>query len=748
MSMSPRIPCTLAGLIGLCLAPLTTYAYQFDDEEEAHQDLYLATPIELIGRVVDDQGMGLQGAQLRLIGFGEGLINDEEATTSWLGGNFTLAGLGRRSVLVEVSLPGYYTEILPVDLQAEIDEDQVDLGEIRLVARQFGRARLTFGGDAMFGRRMIDKDNDGVLGESNDVLHLATLGEDTRALFRFIEPLLHSDDHTAINLETPVTDNPSTPHPTKSYVFHAYSDSVAVLPEVGVDSVSIGNNHIIDYLNLGVTDTLDILDALAIPYYGAGMNRSDAATTTYRPTIAGVGLAMQGFSNVIGTSYGDTDLHIIAYDPGKPGALPSYGSALDGFVDGEVSSGRLIVPIIHGGDEYSPVQSSGTREDFARTVEHGADLVIAHHPHVVHGIATYDAGDGPVYVIGSLGNLVFDQDIFETLRSYLAVVDVVEGPSGPQVEGLSLVPIKLDDYAPRMLAGAGVAKLGRHVAHLSTMEAAAEPANSDYGGAVVFASGGRLRVVPDESQVVTSDLLDQRNLTLSGGSTGPVAVEPFAGNDALAGLASASASTCTLGRDLLRFGDFEDLDVDEDYLEGDLWDQSSVRYVQGSEVHSGVAAAVLLRKSSNSDRTSIWMGRTIDVLPGRPFTIRGWHKGVNAGTFIVTVQWSTASGSTISHTTKYTQNASNYDWSPFTIDMTVPNNAYGVKAYFRHYPPESGEGEVYIDDISYIQWEPSSIAVGAYGVQLATPNGWDFVRCAAAGASLDLTLTHRVYEDY
>ncbi len=744
----------LVASLGLVLDPGLAAAGQFDDDEQSFQALYLATPVELLGRVVDEQGLAIEGAQLQLLGFGEGLINDGEATTSWVDGSFALAGLGRRSALLELRAPGYYTEIIAVDLQVDIAEAQVDLGDLRMVAEQLGRARVTFAGDAMFGRRFFDRDGDGVLGESGDLLHLdggyAGLQDDTRALFQYVEPVLHADDHTAINLENSVTDNPDTPHPLASYIFHTYTASASVLPELGVDSVSLGNNHIFDYLDQGVIDTLDNLDAIGLPYYGAGLTRGDAAASTYRPDLNGVGLALQGFSNLTGSSYGQTSLRIIAYDdPAKPGALPSWTSELEGFVASELGGGRLIVPIVHGGSEYSDFQSSGTRGDFERLVEAGADLVIAHHPHVVHGISTYDAGNGkgPVYVVGSLGNFVFDQNIFETLRSYLAVVDVVDGPGGPAVEAMQLVPIRLDDYVPRMLTGDALAKLGRHVAHLSTSEAAAEPADSKFGGAAVYAAGGRLHVALDESALVTTDLLDARNVALVGGSTGPIALEPFTANDALAELSSPGvAASCELGRDLLTVGDFEDDDVDAEFLEGDLWEQSSSRYIQGSEVRSGTGAAVLLRSSSNSGRTSLWMGKTIDVVPGRKFSVHGWHKGDNAGEFRVTVRWMTAGGSTISHTTQYQQFASNYDWSPFTINLTVPSNAYNVQVYFRAYPMASGEGQVYLDDVAFIDWDPTALAVGPAGVELATPNGWDFVRCAAPGASLDLTLTHRVYE--
>jgi hypothetical protein len=741
MRSLPRTPFRLAGstaavilvMASVAIVP-TARAYQFDDDESDYQDLLLATPIALEGRIIDGEGMPIMGAQLRLIGWGESLSNDGEAAMAWEAGEFELTGLARRNVLLEVSMDGYYTEILPVNLQVELGEVSVDLGEIALVAEQFGRARLTFAGDAMFDRRMF----------TSGLLNVNTLSEDTQALFRFVEPLLHADDHTSINLETPVTDDRSTPHPNKSYVFGAYSDSAAELPGVGIDSVALGNNHIYDYLEIGVEDTLFHLDAIGLPYFGAGMDPADAAATTLRPDINGVEISLQSFSNYIGYSYGDDYQVVTGDDPLKAGALPSFAEELDAFVDVEVAAGRFAIPVFHGGTEYAWVQSSGSHDDFERVIDHGAGLVIAHHPHVAHGVSVIDTLDGPRFVFGSLGNFVFDQTIFETMRSYLAIVDINEGPSGPEVERIQLAPYRLDDYVPRPLVGAGLADMGRHLAHLSTAEAPV----SGFDRAVIFAEGGRLVVVADESDVTTTNLVDVRELTVAGGSTGLVALDPYTDTDALAALASDAPASCEVGLDLLGIGDFEDPDVDDAYLEGDLWSQSSARYVQGSVTHTGNGAGVLLRKSTNSDRTSIWVDRDIAIDGDEhDITITGWHKGENAGEFNVTVRWIKSSGSTISHTTQYENLATDYDWTRFTIDLTPPSNAASVEVFFRHYPPDSGgDGQVYLDDVSFVEWDADPIAVDAQGVSLETPNAWDFVRCDAGDGALDLSLTHRVYE--
>ncbi|HVI01316.1 MAG TPA: CapA family protein [Enhygromyxa sp.] len=715
-------------------SPSTARAYGFDDAEQAYQYAYLATPIALEGRIVDEQGLPLDGAQLRLIGWGEAAINDGEATTSWFGGGFSLPDLARRNVLLEVSLDGYYTEIIPVELQRTLDEDVLELPEIELVAQREGRVRLTFAGDAMFGRRMFD---DGVLAQD-------TLADDTEALFQYVEPLLWADDHTAINLESPVTDRLWTPHPKKTFVFNSFPASATVLPGVGVDSVSLGNNHVYDYLALGLLDTLQHLDAVGLPHYGAGHDASDAAASAYRPTINGVALAMQGFSDISGSSHGVDALKLVALDvPNKPGALHSTPALLQQFLASEVGAGRVAIPIIHGGIEYAPTQSEEMYEDLGRAVEHGAALVIAHHPHVVHGVQLIDAGEGPRFVFGSLGNFVFDQEIFETLRSYFAVVDITETGDGATVDRVRLVPMVRDDYSPRLLVGDAVAKHGRHVAHLSVAEAD----ESGFVPALVFAEGGRLVVAADESELAITDLIDERQLALNDKQTGPIALERFTSTDALAALASDSKANCQLGRDLLEIGDFEDPDVDGGYLEGDGWLPSKHRYLQGIDVHSGTAAAVLLRRSSSKSAVTLRMARRLAVRAGRQITIHGWHAADNAGLILASVRWRSAGGSTIGYDSTYANIDKTFDWSSFAFDLKVPGGAASMEVEFHLYPPKSGEARLLLDDLAYIEWTPKPIVVDAKGVEIASPNAWDFVRCEAAKPkqSLELTLTHRVY---
>ncbi len=720
------------GLLSALAGPASAHAYGFDSSDEAFSFLYLSTPIAIHGRVVDERGLALDGAQLRLIGWGEAIVNDGEATTSWTGGSFDLPNLARRNVLLEVSLAGYYTEVIPIELQRPIDEELVELPDITLVAEQFGRARLSFAGDAMFGRRMFDR----------GILHQAKLAADTKALFRFVEPVLHADDHTAINLETSVTDHLLTPHPSKAYVFNSYPESATVLDDVGVDSVSLGNNHVYDYMAVGLVDTIANLSELGLPFYGAGLDASDAAASVHRPTIHGLKLSLQGFCGLSGSWYGSNALELIATDqPDKPGALYASSEQLDAFVDAEVAKDRVAIPIIHGGIEYAELQSPEIRGDLVRAIARGATLVVAHHPHVVHGVQLVDAGEGPRYVFGSLGNFVFDQEIFETLRSYIAVVDITDTGLGPAVDRVRLVPMVRDDYAPRLLVGDALAKFGRHVAQLSTNEAGL----AGLIPAIVFAEGGRLVVEPDDSSLTITDLVDARELDLVGGYTGVIALDPFTQTDALASLRSASPASCELGRDRLLIGDFEEPDVDANADEADLWSLSSSAYTHGVDVHSGARAAVLLRHASQKFPTTLSMIRRVSVSPGGRVTVYGWHAGDNAGIFGVRVRWLHDDGSTLSSAVEYKNSDGNFDWSSFAVDLSVPNGAASMQVDFELASPDSSEGRVLLDDLAFIEWAPVELDVDPTGVELPSPNGWDFVRCTAAGQTLALTLTHRTY---
>lgn len=734
-----------AGLV--CLASTSHAAtYTFTDEERSYDDTYLATTIQLSGTLVDESGSPVNGAAVSLIAWGDSAANHGATTSTAANGRFVLDDLIRRNALLQVIHEDYYTEIIPLDLQRPLGHGTVTAGEIVLIARQAGRARLIFGGDTMLARKFVDRDKDGIDGESHDLIRRDSIAEDSEAIFRYVRDVLSSDDHTSVNLETAVTRDRSTPHSRKAHVFHTYPESLSIFRSVGIESVSLGNNHSYDYGDVGFSNTLSALTAHGLGFYGGGMHETEARNRRLRRTIGGIDFAFQGFNQQMGTNYGSDSLHIVAKDSPmvKAGALYLDGSNLSEFV-AEEQPGCFTVPYFHGGDEYAWFQTDAMRSRFREAIDQGAHMVMSAHPHYAQGISLYDAGDGPRYIFGSLGNFVFDMGYFESIRTYIAMVDVDATPLGPRVSRVRLIPIWLDRYIPRMMVGDGLARMGRQIGHLSTAEGTF---GDGIQGATVFPENGRIVVASSSSEYATSDTLDTRDLALgSSRKTGLFELDRNTDADFLARLTSDAPASCEVGRDIMFVGGFEDIDVDPDAHEGDRWTRSSSRYTQNSVTRNGSSAAVILRKSSNTGRSVLWVYNQIKAIPGKKYTITGYYKAENASKMEVAVRWMKSSSSTVSYSTKHTDTSRNQGWQRFSVDVTAPSNAVKIKVYLRGYPPSSGQARYFFDDLAIVEWDDTSHDAGD-GAEFATPNDWSYMRCQAerSASRLGLTVRHRSYE--
>lgn len=732
--------------LGLILAqPVLIHsalAQSFQERVNADAASYNKSKISLVGYVVDERGRAIPNVLVRLYGWGDSAANNRVQTLSVRNGRFAFSAVRRRAALMKISRAGYYNEIIPVDLQQDSSRSRLYVGKIKLYKKRAGRARLIFGGDVMLGRRFFDHDGDDVIDVGNELLNDATLTTDSKRVFKYIRQALKSDDHTSVNLESPVTDNPVTMHPTKSYSFYTKPESLEVFKTVGIDSVSLGNNHVYDYLESGLVDTFNEIDRAGLNAYGAGMNDSEAMASRMRMRINDIRFSLQGFSELTGDSYGSEALQIVAKDTPivKGGALELSEARLQGFVDQE-SASRFTIPVFHGGKEYAYQQTPAMRAYFKLAVEHGADMVVAHHPHVAQGIGIYDVGTGPKWIFGSLGNFVFDQNVFESFRGYLTMVDIQQSSSGHKVKRVRLLPYRIDDYSPRFLVGAGLTNMVRHIAHLSTMD---NELNDGISAAAVFEVKGRVFAYADPERYNTKSITEIDSVNVISGESTLFEFLPVKPSDTLTRVTTSRPATCDVGRDIYVLGDFEEQDVDDRYNEGDLWSQTENRFVQSSEAHRGRNAMAIVRHSDDEVRASTWIVNKISVEPGQSLTLTGFHKRDNAGTLMISVRWLTGSD-THSYETDLEIAPGSNDWQRIVTNLTVPSGSDGVKIYYRHYPPAQGEGVVWLDDLNLVAWDDTELVTGN-GAELHGPNDWRFVRCRSAeDGPMGLTLRRTTY---
>lgn len=205
-----------------------------------------------------------------------------------------------------------------------------------------------------------------------------------------------------VNQEFPFTER-GTKAEDKQYTFRLPHDRLHIMNEMGIDIVTMANNHILDFGPEGITDSIAALNEAGIKYVGVGENLEEAK----KLEIIEVGGRKIGF---LGTSrvYMAADW---AAGANHPGVFSTYDPTLpieeikkaDELVD-------YLVVYVHWG-----VERETTPKDYQRTmgkqyIDAGADAVIGSHPHVLQPLEYYN--EKPIMY--SLGNFVFGSSIPST----------------------------------------------------------------------------------------------------------------------------------------------------------------------------------------------------------------------------------------------------------------------------------------------------------------------------------------------
>ena len=224
------------------------------------------------------------------------------------------------------------------------------------------------------------------------------------------------------NQEFPFSDR-GTPAPDKQFTFRVPPERVSMMHELGIDIVTIANNHTLDYGTDALVDTCTTLENAGIPYVGAGANM-DRAKQLETIEVRGRTIGFLAASRV----YPDTSW---VANSKKPGMVSGYDpSILLKEIEAAGEYCDYLVVYMHWGIERDEKPQEYQRTLGRQLIDAGADLVIGSHPHVLQGIEYYQ-GKPIVY---SLGNFIFGSSIPKTAL-VRADVDLEQN----QVK-LSLVP--------------------------------------------------------------------------------------------------------------------------------------------------------------------------------------------------------------------------------------------------------------------------------------------------------------------
>ncbi len=216
---------------------------------------------------------------------------------------------------------------------------------------------------------------------------------------------MESADIMMLNNEFPYTDR-GTPTKGKKFTFRASTSSVSYLQDMGVDIVSLANNHSYDYGEQGFRDTLQTLKDARIPYVGAGRNEEEALKPVYY-IINNMKIAFVSATQIEKGDYPDTK----GATAESPGVFRCWNvqKLLQVVAEAKENSDFVIV-YIHWGTENQESTDWAQDEQAPQIVAAGADLIIGNHPHLLQKI---DVIDG-VPVVYSLGNFWFNSKTIDT----------------------------------------------------------------------------------------------------------------------------------------------------------------------------------------------------------------------------------------------------------------------------------------------------------------------------------------------
>jgi poly-gamma-glutamate synthesis protein (capsule biosynthesis protein) len=212
--------------------------------------------------------------------------------------------------------------------------------------------------------------------------------------YREVKSQLSQADLTIANFESPVTERGTEQQ--KEYTYRTSPKALPAFTEAGFDIVNLANNHVMDYGEEGLLDTLTYLSKSGVQTVGAGHDADEA----FKPVIVsknGIRVAFLGFSHVVPTGSWKAGIH-------HPGVADTYAEKrpLEAIKQAK-SMADMVVVLVHWGVERKDKPEAWQTKLGHHYIDAGADLVIGSHPHVLQGFENYKGK----WIAYSLGNFIF-----------------------------------------------------------------------------------------------------------------------------------------------------------------------------------------------------------------------------------------------------------------------------------------------------------------------------------------------------
>lgn len=253
--------------------------------------------------------------------------------------------------------------------------------------------------------------------------------QNDRYFFENVYDIFSADDMTLVNLEGVFT-NSTNRREGQTYSLSGKPEYVNALTAGSVETVSMANNHRLDYHEEGTKDTVAVLKKEGIAY------AYDDIVGIYKTKGIRIGFVSV---NEVGQGY----------------AVEKYLE--QGIASLQEEGVDLIIACCHWGVEREYFPENYQQTLGKKCIDWGADLVIGHHPHVLQGIEEYNGK----YIVYSLGNFCFganknpaDKDCMIFQQTFTFVDGVKQENKDIRVIPCSISSVKeRNDFKPTPATG-------------------------------------------------------------------------------------------------------------------------------------------------------------------------------------------------------------------------------------------------------------------------------------------------------
>lgn len=219
-------------------------------------------------------------------------------------------------------------------------------------------------------------------------------------------PLFHDSDLVITNLESALSkDN----YKVKELPFLGPANLAQILKECGVTHVNLANNHILQHGHEQFSETVEILKNAGLELIGSNPGGPPSVSFFL---INNLRIGLAGFNDINSQKT-------------APGHVLSEENIIHSLNEMKKSGADLRILSFHWGEEYVQIPSPRQQKLAKFALDHGADIIYGHHPHVIQPVEEYQNG----LIFYSLGNFIFDSRWSSKLR-YGLMAEIVTGKEG------------------------------------------------------------------------------------------------------------------------------------------------------------------------------------------------------------------------------------------------------------------------------------------------------------------------------